>query len=114
MQELRDFNSKKCSTHLIETLYKKIEQLWIKEDGHVSLLGRGSFVIGAYDNGYIVKFGWNYDDTIKCIGANQLRMVVDTLIKNHYVFYHSEDMLVQFDGSEKDFGCYRKFPLYHP
>ena len=109
-------------TRLVNTLNKKIEQLVIKENGCVSDGSRGSFVIGSVDGvddnnvtkEFIVQFGWNYNDTVICIGINQLRAVVKTLIKNKYAFYHSEDMLIQFDGSENDFGRYRKFPLYHP
>ena len=107
-------------TRLVNTLNKKIEQLVIKENGCVSDGSRGSFVIGSVDGvddnnvtkEFIVQFGWNYNDTVICIGINQLRAVVKTLIKNKYAFYHSEDMIVYFTGS--GYSKYRTFHLLCP
>ena len=90
------------TTRIIKSLKRQIEQLFNKEKGCVSDGSRGSFVIGfahLTDSEFIVSFGWNFRDTIKCIGADQLKAVVETLIENNYVFNHSEDMIVYFTGS---------------
>lgn len=78
----------------------KINRLFKKENGCVSLNNRGSYIIGrCSDDLMYVYFGWNKNDLI-FVTKNELKDIVTFLEENSYDAYDNEDMIVYLDPTD--------------
>ena len=84
----------------------KMNQLFKRENGHVSEDKRGSFLVGRCDENtnfegreLYVSFGWNERDKI-FVNEKECEKVMLFLLENAYEAYHSEDMIVYVNATD--------------